>query len=436
MKFNNLLVITYYFPPIRSIGVIRNFNLVKYFTQYISEITVITTTNQDILPAEPMPTPSSVNIQKAFTFDYRSLMALRKNRNSPHLTDEEKKNWISRFLVKLLRSFPFNLLIGEGGFFYIINGLSLGKKEIIKRNNYTVIYSSFPTFSDHVIAYLLKRRFREKTFWVADFRDLHTDPIYDLVYFRKFQHWCNYFILKKADLITTVSHGLAEQLQKYHPNVSVLQNGVELKDRPETDHYKKFTIAYTGSLFVDERDPTPFLEIIKSLIDEGDIEKSDLQFLYAGKDGERMNAWVDEYQLGSVFQRLGLLSRDEAMKLQEKTHLNLLLSSSHVNMTGVLTGKFFEYLGARNPIILFIKGIKDIEFENIFAELNAGKIAYHNEPSKIEMREYILAAYQKWKDTGSLDHHINLEKLKGKFSWNKSIENLLLDILKLQQVDL
>jgi len=436
MKLNNLLVIAYYFPPIKSIGVVRNFNLVKYFNQYISETIVITTTNQDVLPTEPMPIPSSVKIQRAFTFDYRSLMSYLKNRDSPHLTDEERENWIGKFLVKLLRSFPFNLLIGEGGFFYILNSFFLGKKEILKKNDDTIVYSSFPTYSDHIIAYLMKWRFPEKVFWIADFRDLHTDPIYDLVFFRKFQHWCNHLVLGKADLITTVSHGLAEQLQKYHANVSVLQNGVELKDRPDVGQYKKFTIAYTGSLFVDERDPTPFLEIIKSLIDEGDIEQSCFQFLYAGKDGEKMNAWVKNHRLGNVFQRMGLLTRNEAMELQVKTHLNLLLSSSHVKMTGVLTGKFFEYLGARNPIILFIKGIKDTEFENIFTDLNAGKIAYHNEASKIEMRSYILNAYRKWKDTGNLNHHINTAKLKEKFSWNKSIENLLLDIQKVQQDDL
>jgi hypothetical protein len=77
-------------------------------------------------------------------------------------------------------------------------------------------------------------------------------------------------IIKKysssADVLTTVSEGLAEKLRPYNPAVAVLRNSIEnhfqLPDPARSNH---FTITYTGSMFLDTRNARPLFEAVKNL---------------------------------------------------------------------------------------------------------------------------------------------------------------------------
>ena len=422
MREDRLLLLAYYFPPIKSIGVVRNYFLAQQFAKRFSSVQVFTTSNHKRMPKEEMPSDDRIAIQSIFTLDYRSLMSLRGNKESPHLTVEAKENFLGRFMVKLLRSFPFNLLIGEGGLFYILSAFRKGAAVIRKEKTKVILYSSFPTYSDHAIAYLL-RRFYSNTYWVADFRDLHTDPLYHIVFAKRFQHWCNKQMLRRADLVTTVSQGLADQLGNYHPNVHVLSNGVELRVEESRTKLSKFSIAYTGSLFTDERDPRPLLLALRDLIKEGKISAADISLIYAGKDGQQMKGWVTDCGVEEIFDNRNLLSRQEALALQQQAHINLLLTSSHKQMSGILTGKLFEYLATGNPILLLIKGIQDAEFESIFNELSAGCIAYNDDHDSL--KKYIMASYTAWKQDGKLSHQMNLDAIRANYSWEKSVSDLL-----------
>lgn len=423
MKFDRTILLAYYFPPIKSIGVIRNHHLAREFLNISRAVNVITTSNQSRLPNEALEIPNQVNVEQAYTFDYRTISSMLRKSEETHISESAKKGFFGKIAVKLLRSFPFNLIIGEGGFFYILNSIRKASKIIEKADGQVLLYSSFPTYSDHFIASVLRKRF-SNTYWIADFRDLHTDPLYDLVFWRKVQHWFNKATLKRADLVTTVSEGLTKQLQKYHGNIHVLRNGVAIKIADKKTASKKLTIAYTGSLFADERDPRPLFAVLSKMIDEDLLSEEKISVVYAGKDGAQMQSYIDEYGLNRIFKNKGMLTRADALQLQRNADFNLLLTSSHSEMSGVLTGKLFEYLSTGNPILLLIKGQRDEEFENIFHQLNAGNIFYHNQDSQSELKKYLLNIYQEWLQNGKINHEVNVEELKRSFSWEKSIKDL------------
>lgn len=423
----NILFLTYYLPPIRSIGVRRNYLVLKHILPHFEHVFAITTTNRHRLPAENQSL-NFVEVHEARTFDYRTLSTIfRTKRENVHFSEGSKSSLLGQFLVKLNRSLPFTLLWGEGGLVYIIHSFFIARR-LIKRNNITHIYSSFLPYSDHFTARLLKIFF-PKLVWIADFRDLHVEPHYDIVFWRPFQHWCNRQILKTANVVTTVSEGLAKHLRTYHANVYVFQNGIEPLSingqEPILDLKlpSKFTISYTGSLFGDERNPRLLLEILKELTNEGILTNDNFQLVYAGKDTQLWLEWVNRYDLISSSVNRGMISLKEANQLQRTSHINLLLTSATPEWSGVMTGKFYEYLAAEQPIVVLINGVQDIEFESVMSKLNAGCVVY-NDQSHDELREFILTLFSQFIKKGRIEPMILTDKLK-ELEWAFTIQKLM-----------
>lgn len=426
-----LLLFAYYYPPIKAISVIRSYYFSQFVTPYFSDIHIITTSNQRRLPKENLPNIAGTKIHEALTFDYRTLSTLRP-RTSVSFKEETKKNAFIKFAIKLNKSFPTTLIWGEGGLIYIIHSFFIAFR-LIQKHDIQTVYSSYLPYSDHFIAYLLKIFF-PKLVWIADFRDLHVEPHYDIVYWRPFQHWCNRQILKKANLVTTVSEGLAHHLRAYHKNVYVFQNGIpplsiDLQNPiSEADLLQKFTIGYTGSMYGDERNPQLLLEIIKELVAENILTTDNFQLVYAGKDTQLWLDWMKRFDLTDYFVSHGLVSLQEAKRIQSTSHINLLLTSATPEWTGVMTGKFYEYLAAQQPIVVLINGSQDIEFETIMSNLNAGCVVY-NDRSEGELRDFILSLFSEFKKHGRVEQTILTNKLK-ELEWSFTIQKLMTKIME------
>ena len=440
---SRLLCFLYYFPPIKSIAVNRNWGVVRHLQPYFDDIHVFTTQNNRLLPQEARDT-EGVKISEIFTFDYRTLTAwLRPNRSEMHHGEGAKSNPIVRFAIRLLDSFPFNLLFHEGGLLYSIIGFWRAAK-LIRREKITHIYSSFRPMSDHFTAHLLKIAFPHLV-WIADFRDLHIDPLYQMPLVKPFQHWCNKRLLRRANIVTTVSEGLAIHLRAYHPNVYALRNGVHLEpqkafelsnqtENQSTNQLSKFTFAYTGSMWIDERNPSLLLKIVQDLAYEGIMTPQNTEIVYAGKDTAVWQTWIAKYNLEPFFNSYGLVSSQKAVDIQREAHLNILLTSALPNYGGVLTGKFFEYLAACNPILVLINGAQDIEFERIVTDLEAGIVAY-NDRSEAELRAFILNLFYQWQTTGKIEPTIHRERLD-ELSWEATMKKLAdkLNLTNLQPI--
>jgi hypothetical protein len=422
---SSILFLSYYYPPIHSIATKRNFNFSIIYQNYFSSVFVLTTKNSRFLAKNPQNTEGVV-ISSIFTFDYRTLaywLSGKEQRESTHFSEQTKQNPIVHFFaVRLLNSFPFNLLFHEGGIIYTLICFYKAAR-LIRKENITHIYSSFRPYSDHFTAYLLKIFF-PKLYWIADFRDLHIEPQYRHIIFESFQHWCNKQILKKANIVTTVSEGLSNHLKRYKSNVYVLRNGVTFENLDFVkEPFQKFTIAYTGSMFGDERNPELLLKVIKSLHTDEIVRGSNFQIIYAGKDTSIWLDWIKRFDLDILFESKGMIDSQAALDIQRNAHINLLLTSATPESTGQLTGKFYEYLAAKNPIITLINGTQDLEFESIMNDLNAGCVVYSNK-SFDELRSFILEKFNEWKITGDVKSIINIEKLK-ELSWENQVQKFV-----------
>ncbi len=409
-KIKSALLIHYYFPPIHSIGVLRNFYLAKEFHKRFETVKVLTTSNQNILPSSSMQGLETMDVEILKTKDYRS-----KRSQSMHFDEKKKKNALFQFARRMIDSYPLNILIGEGGSTYIKEGIKKGS-EFLKQNPQAFIFTSFRPYADLYIGAQLKKKFPNVK-WVVDFRDLHVDPMYKNVNFPNFQIRKNKNLLSNAEFITTISNGLGSKLAKYNKEVLTIYNGIHKRAKKQKRKSEKFNICYTGSLFGDKRDPSPLLEWLsnqKNNIDHGNIE-----IHYAGKDGALFQDYVDKYGLKNSFINHGMITHTEAKKLQERSHINLLLTSVTKGYEGVLTGKLFEYLGGTSPILAIVKGGRDKELESILRQTEAGIVISDGNDWQSKFSSWYLA----WVNKNLIT--IDQNKVQSLFSWEKSVDQLI-----------
>lgn len=337
---------------------------------------------------------------------------------------DKKKNsiWFQRS-IQLMNTFPFSILIGEGGPIYVLNLIRHGNNEI-RKQKITHLYSSFRPFADHFAAYILKKM-NPGVFWIADFRDLMFDPYFNKIYFKKIHQRFFRNIFWTADLVTTISDGLAEKLKPYNQNVITLKNGIS--KFPESfipAQNSKFSIAYTGSMYLDKKNAEPLFVALKQLMEEVKVHREDVTIIYAGKDSFYWKEMADAYQMTALLDDRGALSSEDAMKIQQNVCINLLLSISSEEQTGILTGKMIEYFEAGNPVLAIVKNQIDPELESNLQELHIGKSFSDHESEIPGIKEFIYNEYLQWEKSGTNRKAVDVNMLKKKYAVEETMRPL------------
>lgn len=418
-----LLIITYKFPPVQAPSSIRLFHFYKEASRFFDDVLVLTSKNREWMKQDASLVtdiaPSKLIAIMAYDLRYFLIgkKASKKGVTNPTNTQEGS---LKKWARKLLNSFPFNLVLDDGALYYILKGYKAASLKI-EKEEITHIFSSFRPYADHIIAFLLKRKYPH-LIWIADFRDLHIDPVMENVLWRNHQYNWNAFLLKKASIITTVSSGLKKELARYQPPVYVLRNGLGAaqpqQQRPQALPY--FSLLYTGAMFFDKRDIRPILDALVALIIEGEIEAEDCRLIYAGNDGHIWQRETAARNINKLLIDKGLLPRDEVVVLQQQVQVNILLTYASQALTGNLTSKVYEYFEAGRPILASVKGDKDPEIEDIFRQLKAGAVIYEDID---QLKTFLLAQYHKWKQNGDVGYPIDDSKLD-EYRWPNMMEKL------------
>lgn len=417
---NKILFISYYFPPIQSVGCIRNYYFAKEFKSVFDKVDVITTDNSTIFPKQELPL-SNLQIFPVSTFDYRRLYYLLSRKEKLHHNEESKNHPFLRFFLKLNETLPFSIFLGEGGLIYIWNAYKKAI-ELITNNNTTHCFSSYRVAGDIIIASLLKRKF-SNLIWIADFHDLPYDEFRKNAFFPKLQTWFWKKILKNADKVITVSNGLATTLRKWHPNVQVVRNGILNRDIISKVDNEQFIINYTGSLYQNAQNADVLWQVLKALIDKNEIDKSKFRIRYAGKDSSLFRSWLKKFELEEFLEDRGMVSREEAMKMQETAAVNLLLTWSFGASKGIVTGKIYEYLSARRPILLLINGEQDLEMEDWFEEMQCGEVFYNHLNSNELIKNSIIRYYKLWLNN-EIAKLMMPNNILNKMTWANQVESI------------
>lgn len=230
------------------------------------------------------------------------------------------------------------------------------------RHRPQIVVSSCGPFLTHVAAAFAKL-LSPGTFWVADYRDLWATGRYyggttleDQEGRGRFRKWWERWCLHRSDLITTVSRGLQENLSRFHGReVLVFYNGFEPLDHGPAGPPRGtdvITLSHTGSLYA-ERSPAGLLAAFDASANKAGSPARSLRLLLAGPVDAQVATALERYAGREDIRYLGNLPRADAYALQASSDYCLLIEDPVASLRGVLTGKVFEYIGMRKPIIAF-----------------------------------------------------------------------------------
>jgi len=387
------LIITYYWPPAGGSGVQRWLKFVKYLQDFGIEPIVYTVDNanypkeDDSLISE---IPKNITVLKNPIFEPTDVFFWKQK----GVKKKDVANSTNNSLLSFIRG---NFFIPDPKIFWVKSSVNF-LQNYLKDHPIDVIISTGPPHSMHLIAQKISKKNNIK--WIADFRDPWTDLYYNnefkqLSFAKEKNKKLEKSVLENANCVLTVSHSLKKDFLKTAKNVAVITNGFDSEVLQDENVVldSKFTISYIG-LLPKQSNPVVFFKVLKKLCDANDEFKNDVQLLFVGDISSEVRLEIEKNTLAEITQIKGYVPHKESIEFQKKAQVLLLLIPNVPKSAGILTGKLFEYITAKRPILAL--GPENGDLAVILQNTNAGVVIDHQNEAKLSIE--ILRLYQQFKE--------------------------------------
>jgi len=350
------LIVTYYWPPAGGPGVQRWLKFVTYLREFDIEPVVYIPEN----PGYPLldkslvaEIPTGIRILKQPIFEpYKVAEIFSKGDSKTISSGIIAKEQEQSAIQKLMLFVRGNFFIPDARKFWIKPSVSY-LKSVLEKEKFDVFITTGPPHSLHLIGLELQKSLGIK--WIADFRD----PWTEIGYHKKLkltqssrQKHVNLEskVLNKADHIITTSHTTkAEFESKTTRPIRVITNGFDnLQKEPITSDH--FEISHIGSL-LSGRSPEILWKAIAEIVENVSDFRNKLKIRLAGKISSEVKESIEELGLQEYLQIDGYVSHKEALEMQNRAAILLLLEIDSVETRGIIPGKIFEYFAAKKPIL-------------------------------------------------------------------------------------
>jgi len=399
MPDKKVLILTYYWPPAGGAGVQRWLKFVKYLSQMGFEPHIYTPENPEAPASDKSllkDIPKNAKIIKKPIWEpfniFKKITKTKGNFNASFLSEEKKNK--EKWTEKLALFIRANLFIPDAKMFWIRPSTRFLRK-YIQDEKIELIVSTGPPHSLHLIALKLKQKLGIK--WIADFRDPWTNidfykDLPTLSSVDKYHHKLEKKVLQKANKIIVVGTQMKKEFQETAAlaNIEVITNGFDSGISQDAVLDKKFSILHVGSINAD-RSHESFYKALHELLLETKNLKDFLRLKLVGKVDFTAREYISKYQLGDFTEFINYIPYTEISRIQERAHILYLPTNNTPNARGILTGKLFEYLAAKRPILA--QGSEDGDLAQILKETNAGFIFNFNDKTLIKeeiKRQFLL----------------------------------------------
>ena len=418
-----VLIITYYWPPAGGSGVQRWLKFSKYLRDFEIEPVIYTIDN----PSYPIldkssesEIPKDLEILKQAIFEPNSLLSIFGSKSKRESAGFLNPN--PTFFGSIIQYIRANYFIPDARKFWIqpsVNFLS----NYLEKNHIDAIITTGPPHSMHIIGLELKKKLGIK--WISDFRD----PWTEIDYFQqlpltkkaiKKHQDLEQEVLINSDMVVVVGETMKEKFLKYTKRIEVLTNGFDTIETSLTQELdEKFSITHVG-LMNSDRNPTILWEVLDEISNQNIDFKNDLRIKLIGKIDDTVIQDIQVFNPKNIL-RIPYLEHEEVRKYQASSQILLLSINRVPSAKGIITGKIFEYLQAKRPILGI--GPEDGDAAAILKKTNAGKIVGFDH--KNELKATILKLYKDFKEEKLVVKSINIEQYH-----RKNITSQLAEVIK------
>ena len=347
------LIITYYWPPAGGSGVQRWLKFVKYFRDFDIEPVVYTAENVNYPITDSYlvkDVPKNIEVLKYPIWepnDVFNFLGKKKKESAGFLNSKPS------FFGKFMQFIRANYFIPDARKFWINPSVKYLKK-YLSENKIDVIITTGPPHSMHLIGLKLKEQLGVK--WIADFRD----PWTEIDYFHqlplskkaiKKHHYLERKVLTLADAVLVVGNTMKTKYLKFNKNIETVTNGFDgeiSNDKVTLD--SKFTITHIGLMNAD-RNPKMLWEVLSEIIIENKEFTKDFELRLVGSIDAAVLNEIENYKLTTNVNIIKYLPHNKVIEFQKKSQVLLLIVNNVPSAKGILTGKIFEYLMAKRPVL-------------------------------------------------------------------------------------
>ncbi len=381
MARRRVLLACYHFPPVASVGSVRVGALAKYLPRHGWDVTVVTPARTERADAGPdvVETPDSDRARRL-----KRLVGLRGDLALKDQVGAQAgpKSLSSRARAAAIEAAKAVVLFPDANRGWASIAVDAAR-QVAERTSFHAILTSSPPVSAHLAGARLSRELGIP--WVADLRDLWTDDHNSRspAWRKRFERLLERRTLGRAAALVTVSAPLAETLTPWYADLPVhtILNGFDpehVGPAPRLDD--RFTICHTGTFYQGRRDPTPLFEALRSLLERKHIDRARVRVRLLSRDEPWLRREIEGRGLADVVSLESWVAWPEALRAQREAQVLLLLHWGGAEERGVYTGKIFEYLAARRPILLVGGG--DGVLSDLLAETGAG--VHVRDPAALE----------------------------------------------------
>lgn len=385
------LLLTYYVPPRAAIASVRAGQLLDALQQNGWTASVVTPDFDDTSFGSHVVTTGVLD----FKAPVRRLLGVKQGATThQHLGAERGAVAASSSLKHRAIRLGYELTEFANRRFGWLSHGPRAIAELLQRERFDAVISTSPPETTHMVA----ARVHGNIPWIADLRDpwVRNDTLRGPAALTMMDRALEPRAFRSASALMTVSEPLAAQLRERHPDKPVYSvpnafSAAEWNGVPFA-RSDRMRIVYAGQLYSGRRDPRPLLEAIAYLIREQLVHPDELSVDFYGHPAPWLDETIAAFGLRRCVKQHGTRSRAEILTIEREASRLLLLLWDDPGERGTYTGKLFEYLGARRPILV-CGGPNESVVDDVLRSTGAG--VRHR--SQHGLRDDVLAAVKAWR---------------------------------------
>jgi glycosyltransferase involved in cell wall biosynthesis len=230
---------------------------------------------------------------------------------------------------------------------------------LARRERFDCVITTSPPASAHLIGLALRR---SGVAWVADFRDGWTfetqRPAWAHPWLGTLDRALERFTVRRADGVSAVTAPIGDDLgRRFGRQVTTITNGFDPDAVPApspagngllSGHRR--SLVHTGTLSYGGRSIEPLLEAFTILRRTSPDAAESLEIALVGPVTDAERQAVKRAGMCDAFSLPGSLPHDQTLAIQRAADGLLVITGP--GQTGVATGKLYEYMAAKRPILV------------------------------------------------------------------------------------